>query len=49
MTTELDPRTEYDREVFRRVAIILAVWTLLLVLSGLLLIVFGDGLRAIAT
>ena len=44
MSTETNPRDEYDRKVFRRIAIMLAVWTILLVLSGVLLIVFGGGL-----
>ena len=44
MNTETDPRNESDRKVFRQIAIMLAVWTLLLVLAGVLLIVFGGGL-----
>ena len=44
MTSKLDPRTEYDQSVFRRLGVMTIVWILLLVFAGVALVVYGDFL-----
>ena len=44
MAEKLDPRTEYDQTVFRRLGVMTVVWILLLVFAGVGLVVYGDFL-----
>ena len=44
MTAKLDPRSEYDQTVFRRLGVMTIVWIILLVFAGVALVVYGDFL-----
>lgn len=47
MSVTSDPRSEHDRESFRKVVRVTLVWLVLLLLAGLFLIFFGDGLTSL--